>query len=93
MFFLFRNQSLFQGYCRVVIDVTFIKFLFTSGKLMVVTKFCSGGNLQKFLRKTKVSNNSESHDVHITSSINHRQLLKFAVDVASGMEHLSNQKV
>ena len=60
---------------------------------MVVTEFCSAGNLRKFLRKSAVFNNSESYVVNITSTLSHRQLLKIAVDVASGMAHLSYQKV
>ena len=62
----------------------------------MVTEFCPGGNLQKFLRKSRVSyntENSESNYVNITSTLDHRQLLKFAVDVANGMIHLSALKV
>ncbi|XP_028411985.1 tyrosine-protein kinase receptor Tie-1-like [Dendronephthya gigantea] len=69
--------------------IRFIGGCSVEGKLMVVTEFCSAGNLRKFLRKSKLITNLDSH---ITSTLNDRQLLKIAVDVASGMAHLSNQK-
>ncbi|XP_028411984.1 tyrosine-protein kinase receptor Tie-1-like [Dendronephthya gigantea] len=69
--------------------IRFIGGCSVEGKVMVVTEFCSAGNLQKFLRKSKLITNLGSH---ITSTLNDRQLLKIAVDVASGMAHLSNQK-
>ena len=62
----------------------------------MVTEFCPGGNLRKFLIKSRVSDNtSDSHNVYvnITSTLSDRQLLKLAVDVACGMVHLSSQKV
>lgn len=57
------------------------------GKLLVVTEFCAGGNLRNFLRNIRVDNQN------LTSSLNDRQLLKIAVDVANGMVHLSAHKV
>ena len=62
---------------------------------MVVTEYCSAGNLQTFLRKSKVIDNSTEfgNNFSITSNLNGRQLLKISVDVASGMVHLSDLKV
>ena len=51
----------------------------TLGKLLVVTELCPGGNLQKFLRNNRVNY------ANIISALNQRQLLKMAVEVASGM--------
>ena len=68
----------------------------------MVTEFCPGENLRKFLIKSKISDNlsvgydnitSESDYINITSTSSHRQLLKFAVEVACGMVHLSSQNV
>ena len=76
-------------------------FLF-SGRLLMVTEFCPGGNLRKFLIKSRITDNSlagnvnktsESDYININSTLSHRQLLKFAVDVACGMVHLSSQNV
>ena len=62
----------------------------------MVTEFCPGGNLRKFLIKSRVSdktNFSVSNDVNITSTLSERHLLKLAADVANGMVHLSSQNV
>ena len=71
----------------------------------MVTEFCPGGNLKKFLIKSRISDNpntatphyvnvtSTSDYVNITSTLSHRHLLKIAADVASGMAHLSSQNV
>ena len=58
-----------------------------SGKLLVVTEFCAGGNLRNFLR------NSRMDYQNLTSSLNDHQLLKIALDVVNGMVHLSSHKV
>ena len=60
---------------------------FVSGKLLVVTEFCPGGNLRNFLRSSRVDYQN------LTPSLNDRQLLKIALDVVSGMVHLSHHKV
>ena len=67
-----------------------------SEKLMLVTEYCCTDNLQKFLIKSRVIDKSataDSQNVCKTSLLNSRQLMKFCVDVASGMVHLSNLKV
>ncbi|CAB4027090.1 fibroblast growth factor receptor 1-like, partial [Paramuricea clavata] len=66
--------------------IRFIGGCSLEGKLLVVTELCPGGNLQKFLRNNRVDY------ANITSTLNQRQLLKMAVEVASGMVHLSSQK-
>ena len=53
-----------------------------------MTKFCPGGDLRKFLIK-----NRKRYVNVITSTLNNRQLLTMAVEVADGMVHLSGQKV
>ncbi|XP_028416160.1 tyrosine-protein kinase receptor Tie-1-like [Dendronephthya gigantea] len=76
--------------------VRLIGCCFSKGKLMVVTEYCSPGNLQTFLRKSKVGDNSTTSDlrnVQMISTVSGRELLKMGLDVASGMVHLSDLKV
>ena len=74
----------FHSYRYKTFYNTLLRFI---GKLLVVTELCQGGNLQKFLRNSRVDY------ANVTSNLNQRQLLKMAVEVASGMVHLSSQKV
>ena len=71
-------------------DPTFINLLI-SGKMHILTEFCSGGSLRKLLIDSRVY--SSPSYTNMVSTLNHNQLLKFAVDVANGMAHLSSQKV
>ena len=65
-----------------------------SGKLHIVTEFCSGGSLRNLFIKSRVIPLENSTDsINMTSTLSHHELLKFAVDVANGMTHLSSQKV
>ena len=68
---------------------TFLKSFLILGKLVVITEFCSSSNLQNFFK----SKPSELLQINLNSNLTYRQLLKIAVDVASGMVHLSSQKV
>ncbi|CAB4022081.1 Angiopoietin-1 receptor, partial [Paramuricea clavata] len=67
--------------------IRFIGACSIEGKLLVVTEFCPGGNLRKFLIKNR------ANYVNIISRLTNRQLLTMALDVANGMVHLSAQKV
>lgn len=60
---------------------------------MLVTELCPGGNLLKFLIQSRVTDNSTPNNVNIISTLTNHQLLEIAVHVASGMAHLSAQKV
>ncbi|XP_028416183.1 fibroblast growth factor receptor 1-like [Dendronephthya gigantea] len=77
--------------------IRFIGGLFTEDQLMVVTEYCSSGNLLKFLRRSKVidteSNASHSESDKLNSTLSSCQLLKIAVEVSSGMLYLSKQKL
>lgn len=57
------------------------------GPLYLVMEFVSGGNLLAFVRRNKCHN---PHYINMLSSLNERQLLKIAEDVANGMNYLSN---
>ncbi|XP_028394324.1 ephrin type-B receptor 1-B-like isoform X2 [Dendronephthya gigantea] len=75
--------------------IKFIGSCFMKGRRVMVTEFCPGGNLRKFLIKSRINDNSsDSHNIYvnITSTLSDRQLLKLAVDVACGMVHLSSRK-
>ena len=65
--------------------------LLFSGKMHLVTEFCSGGSLRKLLIDSRVY--SSSDHANMVSTLNQNQLLKVAVDIANGMAHLSSQKV
>ena len=58
-------------------------------------EFCPGGNLRSLLIKSRVypSEENSSNYINLASTLNHRQLLKVAADIANGMAHLSAQKV
>ncbi|XP_028409528.1 tyrosine kinase receptor Cad96Ca-like [Dendronephthya gigantea] len=76
--------------------IRFIGACILEEKLMVVTEYCFCGNLQSFLKKRRVIDNSSTSDskyVKTTSTLDGRQLLKIGVDVASGMVHLSDLKL
>ncbi|CAB4024252.1 tyrosine- kinase receptor Tie-1-like, partial [Paramuricea clavata] len=68
--------------------------LFSAEKLHVVIEFCPGGNLRNFLLNSRVypSTENSSNYINMTSTLNHRQLLKIAVDISNGMAHISSQK-
>ena len=56
-------------------------------------EFYPGGDLRQFLINSRVVSPEENLRSTMTSTLNHRQLLHFALDVANGMVHLSSQKV
>ena len=66
---------------------------FTLGKLHVVMEFYPGGDLRQFLINSRADSPEEYLKSTLTSTLNHRQLLNIALDVANGMVHLSSQKV
>ena len=70
-------------------------FLLILGKLHVIVEFCPGGNLRQFLINSRISSSEENVTkyINLTSTLNYRQLLKLALDVVNGMDHLSSQKV
>jgi serine/threonine protein kinase len=58
-------------------------------------EFCPGGNLRNLLVKSRVypSEEKSSNYINLASTLNHRQLLKIAADIANGMDHLATHKV
>ncbi|XP_028390746.1 fibroblast growth factor receptor 3-like [Dendronephthya gigantea] len=62
--------------------------------ILVLTEFCSRGNLQYLLKNSRVSvtddNNEDiSQYKNVFSTLSHRKLLQIAVDIACGMKHLA----
>lgn len=57
------------------------------GPLYLVMEFVSGGNLLAFLRSNRCQ---DPHYVNMASSLNERELLKIAEDVAKGMNYLNS---
>ncbi|CAB4027415.1 Fibroblast growth factor receptor 1 [Paramuricea clavata] len=64
------------------------------GKLHVITELCTGGSLRHLLINSRVypSEKNSSNYINLSSTLNHRQLVKIAADISSGMVHLSSQK-
>ena len=61
----------------------------------MITEFCPGGNLRRFLINSRVNTSKENLTKYnnLTSKLNNRQLLTIAMDIANGMVHLSSRKV
>ena len=57
------------------------------GPLYVVMEIMSGGNLLKCLRKSRISDHSAQS---MSSVISTREIVQIALDVALGMDHISN---
>jgi hypothetical protein len=70
-------------------------YYYTLGKLHVITELCTGGNLRHLLINSRVypSGENSSNYINLSSTLNHRQLVKIAADISNGMVHLSSQKV
>ena len=61
----------------------------TQGPLYIITEFVSGGNLLDYLRSSRPSDETY---VNIISTLSSRDLLKIALDVARGMNHIAKKK-
>ena len=63
---------------------------------MVVTEYCSHGNLRSILQKSRVNKfekQSPEHYINVVSTLSQRILLKLAADIACGMKHLAAHQV
>ena len=88
-----KASKILRYFTEGKISITCSLFLI-AGKLHIVTEFCSGGSLRNLLLKSRITTTENLPDyINMASTLNHRELLKLAVDVASGMAHLSSQKV
>ena len=75
----------------------FIKFIVASTiePIMVIIEYVPYGDLLGYLRKSRGLNDTyyRDPDVKPNTSLTSQQLIKFAWQVADGMEYLSNKKV
>ena len=75
----------------------FIKFIVASTiePIMVIIEYVPYGDLLGYLRKSRGLNDTyyKDPDVKPNTSLTSQQLIKFAWQVADGMEYLSNKKV
>ena len=75
----------------------FIKFIVASTiePIMVIIEYVPYGDLLGYLRKSRGLNDAyyKDPDVKPNTSLTSQQLIKFAWQVADGMEYLSNKKV
>ena len=75
----------------------FIKFIIgsTIEPIMVIIEYVPYGDLLGYLRKSRGLNDTyyKDPDVKPNTNLTSQQLIKFAWQVADGMEYLSNKKV
>ena len=65
----------------------------TSGILYVAMEFCTQGDLRTYLRRSRKKNQKVYSNVQGFAPMPKAVLLKFALDVASGMSHLAERQV
>ncbi len=68
-------------------------FFFNQGILYVALEFVPGDNLRNYLRKNRPIQLQQEQTKYKASPVTMSQLLKFGVDVAKGMQHLSDAGV
>lgn len=61
--------------------------------MYVAMEFCVNGDLRSYLRKMKRCKNNLYANAKTISPIQKSVLLKFALDVASGLSHLADRQV
>ena len=75
----------------------FIKFFIvsTTEPIMVIIEYIPYGDLLGYLRKSRGLNDTyyKDPDVKPRTNLTSQQLIKFAWQIADGMEYLSNKKV
>ncbi|XP_061182220.1 angiopoietin-1 receptor-like [Saccostrea echinata] len=63
------------------------------GTMFVAMEFCVNGDLRSYLRKMKRCKNNLYANAKMISPIQKSVLLKFALDVASGLSHLADRQI
>ncbi len=64
-------------------------FLFLLGNILVVTELIPRGSLERLLK----SKGERDKYTNVNCELNDRELLKIALQIASGMQHLEERKV
>ena len=84
-------------YILVLIKLEFIKVFIVSTiePIMVIIEYVPHGDLLGYLRKSRGLNDTyyKDPDVKPNTNLTSQQLIKFAWQVADGMDYLSNKKV
>ena len=77
------------------IFATFDSFFFITGVLYVATEFAQHGNLLNLLRQSRCleTDPTYANNTNTVSTLSQEQLLRFAADVALGMQHLAEKGV
>ena len=82
------------------LDLSYLEFIklfivSTTEPIMVIIEYIPYGDLLGYLRKSRGLNDTyyKDPDVKPRTNLTSQQLLKFAWQVADGMEYLSNKKV
>lgn len=70
-----------------------ILFYFYLGTMYVAMEFCVNGDLRSYLRKMKRCKNNLYANAKVISPVQKSVLLKFALEVASGLSHLADRQV
>ena len=60
---------------------------------LISLEYCTRGNLKDLLINSRVDSGMQPDYKNIYSKLTERQLIKFALDIAIGMEFLCEQKV
>lgn len=68
-------------------------FYFHLGTMYVAMEFCVNGDLRSYLRKMKRCKNNLYANAKVISPVQKSVLLKFALEVASGLSHLADRQV
>lgn len=66
---------------------------FHLGTMYVAMEFCVNGDLRSYLRKMKRCKNNLYANAKVISPVQKSVLLKFALEVASGLSHLADRQV
>lgn len=67
--------------------------LLIKGTLYVAMEYCSHGDLRTHLRECRKRKTKLYSNVGDGTQLTYSQMLKFALDVASGMAHLADRQV
>ena len=82
-------------FLHILILLLSIPVYFITGVLYVATEFAQHGNLLNLLRQSRCleTDPTYANNANTVSTLSQEQLLRFAADVALGMQHLAEKGV